>query len=92
MTDTIEPNDRVDDRDDEDHAATRDEVFASLAAALAHIDRALHDLRDGIETILRGQDRSWAASKRQEAMITDITRVLREGADESQDSQGGGGF
>jgi hypothetical protein len=91
MTDTIEPDGPTEDdpRDDEDHAATRDEVFASLAAALAHIDNTMDDLREGLSEIINRDHRNWAALKRIDANLGRIARALEEGRDEANDSSAG---
>jgi hypothetical protein len=87
----IEPDGLTDDpRDTEDHATNRDEVFASLAAALAHIDNTMDDLRDGLEIIIQKLGHLHAMGKRHEAALTRIEKAIDEGVDESQDS--GAGF
>jgi hypothetical protein len=68
---------------------TDEEVFMRLAGAMIHIDQALTDIRAALETALQKLVAIHATSKRQEHLLTDITRTLREGVDGSQDSQGG---
>ena len=64
--------------------------FPSKDALLeAVIARSATDLSSALETALQKLVAIHATSKRQEHLLTDITRTLREGVDGSQDSQGG---
>jgi hypothetical protein len=70
-------------RDDTDHATDREpagdaEVFASLANALQHIDAALRELKQGIETIIQRQVYLHMMGKRTEASLLRVEKSLTE--------------
>jgi hypothetical protein len=72
-----------------DREADREsELLFSLANALNHISADLEAIRSGIETVLRGQERAWAASKRQEHLLLKISRALDEGQSEEGSERG----
>jgi hypothetical protein len=80
---------------DRDHEGPADderegELLMSLAHALQHISAEMEAIRQGLETVMQRQERAWAALKRQENLLLQISRAFREGEDESQDSGGGG--
>jgi hypothetical protein len=89
MTDSIEPNDRVDPRDTGPTGQDW-EMIASLANALQHIDASLDDIRDGFSELINRDKRTWALLRRLEAILTLLARTLDEGEAEEGSREGGG--